>query len=70
LSDDDVLVKEKVRLADKFNEYFTSIGEELAAGLDDISDSGVVHEVQRLKELLTRLMWAKLLDTIKCLYGR
>jgi hypothetical protein len=45
LSDDGVLVKEKVRvLADTFNEYFTSIGKELAAELDDISDSGVVHD--------------------------
>jgi hypothetical protein len=44
LSDDEVLVKEKVREADTFNKYFTSIGEELAAGLDDASDSGVVHD--------------------------
>jgi hypothetical protein len=43
LSDGDVLVKEKVRVAVTFNEYFTSIGEELAAGLDDVYDSGVVH---------------------------
>jgi hypothetical protein len=44
LNDDDVPVKEQVRVADTFNEYFTSIGEELAAGLDDVSDSGVVHD--------------------------
>jgi hypothetical protein len=44
LSDDGVLVKEKIRVADTFNEYFTSIGKELAAKLDDISDSGVVHD--------------------------
>jgi hypothetical protein len=44
VSDYDVLVKEKVRVADTFNEYFTSIGEELAAGLDNVSDSGVVHD--------------------------
>jgi hypothetical protein len=44
LSDNDVLAKEKVRVADTFNEYFTSIGEELAAGLDNVSDSGVVHD--------------------------
>jgi hypothetical protein len=44
LSDDDVLVKEKVRVADTFNEYFTSIGEELATGFDDVADFGVVHD--------------------------
>jgi hypothetical protein len=44
LSDDDVLMKEKVRVADMFNEYFTSIGKELADGLDDVSDAGVVHD--------------------------
>jgi hypothetical protein len=44
LSDDGVLVKEKVRVAHMFNEYFTSIGDELAAGLDDVSDSGVFHD--------------------------
>jgi uncharacterized protein YjdB len=43
-SDDDVLVKEKVRVADTFNEYFTSTGEELAARLDDVSDSGIIHD--------------------------
>jgi hypothetical protein len=43
-SDDGVLIKEKVRVADKFNEYFTSIGGELAAGLEDVSDSGVFHD--------------------------
>jgi hypothetical protein len=45
LSDDGVLmVEEKVRIADTFNEYFTSIGKELAAEFDDTSDSGVVHD--------------------------
>jgi hypothetical protein len=44
LSDDDVLVKEKVRVADTFNEYFTSIGEELAAELGDTLHSGVVQD--------------------------
>jgi hypothetical protein len=49
-SDDDVLVKEKegytlyIYIADTFNEYFTSTGEELAARLDDVSDSGVIHD--------------------------
>jgi hypothetical protein len=68
LSDDDVLSKEKVREADTFKKYFISTSEELAAGLDDVSDSGVVHDrslssifylkllVQRLEKLLTRLM--------------
>jgi hypothetical protein len=37
-------VVEKVRIADTFNEYFTSIGEESAVGLVDVSDSGVVHD--------------------------
>jgi hypothetical protein len=44
LSDDDVLVKEKVRVADTFKEYFTSIGEELATGFDDVADFGVVND--------------------------
>jgi hypothetical protein len=44
LSDDEVLVKEKVRIADTFNKYFISIGEEPAVGLDDVSDSEVVHD--------------------------
>jgi hypothetical protein len=43
-SDFDVLVNEKGRVADTFNEYITSIGEELSARFDDVSDSGVVHE--------------------------
>jgi hypothetical protein len=38
LSDDEVLVKKKVRVADTFNEYFNSIGEELAAGVVEISE--------------------------------
>jgi hypothetical protein len=70
LSDNEVEVKEKVRLADTFNEYFTSIGKKLGAGagFDDVSDSGVVHDrnlssifllkllVQSLEKLLTGLM--------------
>jgi hypothetical protein len=44
LSDDDVLVNKKVKVADTFNEYFTSIGEELAAELDDSLHSGVVQD--------------------------
>jgi hypothetical protein len=37
-------VKEKFRVADTLNEYFTSIGEKLAARLDDVSDFEVVHD--------------------------
>jgi hypothetical protein len=68
LNDNEVEVKEKVRLADTFNKYFTSIGEKLSAGHDDVSNYGVVHDrnlstifllkllVQSLDKLLTRLM--------------
>jgi hypothetical protein len=42
LSDDDVLVNEKVKVTDAINEYFTSIGEEQAVGLNDVSDPGVI----------------------------
>jgi hypothetical protein len=44
LSDNDVQVKEKVKVADTFNEYFTSIGKKLGGEHYDVSDYGVVHD--------------------------
>jgi hypothetical protein len=67
LSDDDVLVKEKVKVADMFNEYFTLVGKELAAGLDDVSNSGVVYD-RNLNSIFFYLKLMVLLDTIKCLF--
>jgi hypothetical protein len=55
LSDDEILVKKKVRVADTFNEYFNSIGEELAAGVVEISEiSWIPRIVQEHQECVCR----------------